>query len=223
MKIFAVGEQRRIQELEQKFNFNIVTGDLNRETVSSLPEYDCIFDLNSDDHDQILADFCNPRIKLLVLCSVKKTLIEMVNGSTSKEISVAGMNLLPTFINRSLLEVSFAGVAGRKQFESFALSMRLNFQETADHAGMVTPRVIVMIINEACYSLYGRIASMEDIDKAMKLGTNYPYGPFEWCDRIGIKDVYETLQALNKNAVDNRYEICPLLKKKYDQRENFYS
>jgi 3-hydroxybutyryl-CoA dehydrogenase len=56
---------------------------------------------------------------------------------------------------------------------------------------------------------------MEDIDKGMRLGTNYPNGPFEWCDRIGIRDVYETLEAIWCDTHDERYKICPLLKTRY--------
>ena len=50
---------------------------------------------------------------------------------------------------------------------------------------------------------------------AMKLGTNYPYGPFEWCKRIGIKHVYELIEALYDDTQDERYKISPLLKKEY--------
>ena len=63
---------------------------------------------------------------------------------------------------------------------------------------------------------------MTDIDKGMKLGTNYPFGPFEWADRIGVKDVYETLEAIWNETKDRRYEICPLLKTKYLKQETFY-
>ena len=55
----------------------------------------------------------------------------------------------------------------------------------------------------------------EDIDKAMKLGTNYPHGPFEWCERIGVKHVYEVLEAVYEDTKDERYMISPLLKKEY--------
>jgi len=56
----------------------------------------------------------------------------------------------------------------------------------------------------------------------MKLGTNYPYGPFEWADLIGIKEVYETLHALYEDTKDERYKICPLLKRYYLLKQPFY-
>ena len=63
---------------------------------------------------------------------------------------------------------------------------------------------------------------MSDIDKGMRLGTNYPYGPLEWCDLIGVKDVYETLDAIWNDTHDERYKICPLLREKYLKKEKFY-
>ena len=63
-----------------------------------------------------------------------------------------------------------------------------------DRSGLVTPRLICMIINEAYYALEEGTASRDDIDLAIKSGTNYPYGPFEWAKRIGIRNVVEFLE-----------------------------
>jgi 3-hydroxybutyryl-CoA dehydrogenase len=72
-----------------------------------------------------------------------------------------------------------------------------------------------MIINEAYYTVQEGTANRADIDQAMKLGTNYPLGPFEWCHKIGIADVYETLEAIYNDTHDERYKICSLLKHDY--------
>ena len=80
---------------------------------------------------------------------------------------------------------------------------------------MVTPRVVLMIINEAYFPVQEGTASKDAINQAMKLGTNYPMGPFEWCVKIGIKDVYEMLEAMYQDTGDERYKICPLLKREY--------
>ena len=72
-----------------------------------------------------------------------------------------------------------------------------------------------MIINEAFYTVQEGTASKEDIDQGMRLGTNYPFGPFEWAQKIGIADVYETLEAIYEDTKEERYKICPLLKKAY--------
>jgi 3-hydroxybutyryl-CoA dehydrogenase len=80
---------------------------------------------------------------------------------------------------------------------------------------MVSPRVVCMIINEAFYTNAEGTASEKDIDLAMKLGTNYPLGPFEWAEKIGIENVYEVLEAVYEDTGDERYKINPQLKKKY--------
>ena len=80
---------------------------------------------------------------------------------------------------------------------------------------MVTPRIIFMIINEAYYTVQEGTATREDIDQGMKLGTNYPFGPFEWAEKIGLDNVYETLEAIYEDTKEERYKICPLLKREY--------
>ena len=80
-----------------------------------------------------------------------------------------------------------------------------------DTPGFISARVIAMIINEAYYALEEAVSTKEEIDTAMKLGTSYPFGPFEWAEKIGLKNVYELLLAL---AITNaRYLPAPLLKK----------
>lgn len=79
-----------------------------------------------------------------------------------------------------------------------------------DIPGFLTARVLAGIINEGYLALGEGVSSKEDIDTAMKLGTNYPYGPFEWAARIGIEKVYALLNHLAIN--DPQYQPAPLLK-----------
>ena len=72
-----------------------------------------------------------------------------------------------------------------------------------------------MIINEAFYALEEKISTMEEIDMAMKLGTNYPSGPFEWAEKIGIRRIYLLLEKLALKEA--RYTPSPALKKLYEQ------
>jgi 3-hydroxybutyryl-CoA dehydrogenase len=140
------------------------------------------------------------------------TLISLANLAIRNEPSeVFGFCGLPTFVNRSIMEVSVTD-------EKSLVNLKLTFERlssdyivVADKVGMVTPRVICMIINEAYYTAEEGTASREDIDMAMKLGTNYPWGPFEWARRIGLENVGALLQAVYRDSKDDRYRICPLL------------
>lgn len=72
-----------------------------------------------------------------------------------------------------------------------------------DVPGLISAGVIAMIINEAFFAFEDGISSKADIDTAMKLGTNYPFGPFEWSEIIGLKNIYTLLEAMC--ATDARY------------------
>ena len=73
----------------------------------------------------------------------------------------------------------------------------------------ILARVLVGIINEAMWALHDGVASSQDIDIAMRLGTNYPKGPIEWANLIGDNKVQELLYALNETVADNRFTPPP--------------
>jgi 3-hydroxybutyryl-CoA dehydrogenase len=118
-------------------------------------------------------------------------------------------------VGRTLLEVSLLHPETLPLLENLCKQLNTEYILVEDRVGMVTPRVISMIINEAYYTVQEGTATREDIDLAMKLGTNYPYGPFEWCEKIGVRNIYELLEAVYNDTKDERYKICPLLKKEY--------
>lgn len=117
------------------------------------------------------------------------------------------INAWNSFFERSSIEVA----AGNNETEANTILTALGWAYThvPDVPGLIAARVIAMIINEAYFALGDEVSSKTDIDTAMKLGTNYPYGPFEWCDIIGIQRVYELLSLLEKE--DDRYTPAPAL------------
>ena len=85
------------------------------------------------------------------------------------------------------------------------------FVQVPDIPGFISARIISMIINEAYYAAGENVSSEKAIDIAMKLGTNYPHGPFEWANIIGIKNIYTLLQKLS--VKDTRYTAAPAMVK----------
>ena len=73
-------------------------------------------------------------------------------------------------------------------------------------------RVLVAIIAQAALAYERGVASKKDIDTALKYGTNYPHGPFEWAGQIGPERCGRLLEALNREARDNRFAVPDLLK-----------
>ena len=78
-----------------------------------------------------------------------------------------------------------------------------------DEPGLVAPRILATIINEACYTLDAGVSTAEEIDMAMQLGTNYPKGPFAWGREIGFEKIAVLLDALA--AENDKYKPHPLL------------
>lgn len=177
---------------------------------------DVIFDLDFDDNPVFFDDYLSLSNKLIVLGAVKKSLLDVLAHTSPKlESYWVGMNTLPTFIHRSLVEFSAFNDEAATVFQNFLANNNLLGKQVADRVGMVTPRVVCMIINEAYFTVQEGTASKADIDLGMKLGTAYPLGPFEWCETIGIENVYTTLLAIYQDTLDERYKICPLLKTEF--------
>ena len=128
---------------------------------------------------------------------------------------------LPTLLNRSLLEVSLYNEANRTKLAETCAALGTDYRVVEDRVGLVTPRVICQIINEACFTLQEGTASMQDIDLSMRLGANYPRGPFAWANAIGVERVYAVLEALWHDTHDERYKVCPLLKRQALRGEPF--
>jgi len=80
-----------------------------------------------------------------------------------------------------------------------------------DTPGFIVNRILMTMINEAIYALYEEIATPEDIDAAMKLGTNQPMGPLQLADFIGLDTCLSIMQVLHEGFGDDKYHPCPLL------------
>jgi 3-hydroxybutyryl-CoA dehydrogenase len=211
MNILVIGTQLNLTEAKQKFG---ETHDW--QFVASHQVIDVL--LNSV---EVIFDFIPKQISDLSIYrnatgtiffnTALITLESIFQNNKSESIQAFGFCGLPMFLNRDLLEVT-TRKDDQAALEEVCKRLDTNFACVADRVGLVTPRIICMIINEAYYTVEEGTATREDIDLAMKLGTNYPYGPFEWCKKIGAQHVCDLLEAVHIDSGDERYLICELLK-----------
>ncbi|MBS1558086.1 MAG: 3-hydroxyacyl-CoA dehydrogenase [Bacteroidetes bacterium] len=143
--------------------------------------------------------------------AVNTTLLKWTQGNPTP--AIFGFCGLPTFLNREWMEVTIGTKESIPLLEKICSQLDTKFKIVKDQTGMVTSRIICMIINEAFFAAESHVASRSDIDLAMKLGTNYPFGPFEWCEKIGIRNVCKLLDSVYLDTKDERYKTCELLKK----------
>ncbi len=216
MNVLVVGKDENILEFKQKFadrhNISgVSTHDFQDKTLDGV---DIVFDFILEEEPDAYDLFDKDGLPLF-MNSVKTSLKEFAILYGIKKCNLFGFNGLPTFINRRCLELSALNEEEGENVRSLMDQMKTEFHLIEDRVGMVSPRVVCMIINEAYYTVQEGTASREDVDLGMKLGTAYPHGPFEWCEKIGVTNVYEVLEALYDDTKDERYKICPLLKKEY--------
>lgn len=206
MRIVVIGNESAFAECRAKFGEE---HHYNRyDTLPTSNNWNdqgtVVFDFNGDWTQEQLTLYTSVKETLIFLNSVFTTLASL-RKTGNLPSTVIGFCGLPTFFNRSILEVTLSNPADQIILSQVATELKTEFKIVKDQVGMVTPRVIAMIINEAYEALQQGVASRQDIDLSMKLGTNYPFGPFEWADKIGLNNVKKLLNALENATGDSRY------------------
>lgn len=122
---------------------------------------------------------------------------------------VIRLNAWPTLLKRPVVEVALTREDQLPAVQTVFDALQWRFQVVPDIVGMITPRVLATIVNEAYFTLGAGVSTKEAIDIAMKLGTNYPMGPFEWSSAIGLSHIGVLLKELSRT--DDRYAPAPAL------------
>lgn len=192
MKLVVAGAENKIQELIGRqpeanwIKFN------NYETAINIKDADAYFFLDNNSFSNNY-NFTN---KPIFINAIAETLKD-----NNQPTHVLRFNGWSGWLQKDKWEV-----AGQLSVDALAILGHLNIEPISlpDEPGFISPAVISLIINEAFYAEAEKVSSREDIDLAMKLGTGYPFGPFEWAEKIGVNEVYELLLKLSKT--EERYQ-----------------
>ena len=170
---------------------------------SKFSETDAIIDLLFEENAYDVSYLKKFLTRPVFINCVNKTLDEI-------DFPVIRINGWPGFLKRTIAEVCCED-SRKDEAEKILSGLNKKAEWVPDVKGFVAPRVISMIINEAYFALEENVSTKEEIDTAMKLGTNYPYGPFEWAKKIGLKNVVRLLTELSLS--EKRYQPAGLLLK----------
>lgn len=187
------------------------TGDIVWvDDISSFRDHisaDAFFDLRFEESYDVqrLATLQQLNPKPVFINSVLYTLSELRASE-----NIIRINAWATFLERSIMELSCLP-ASVPVVNTIMKALGWQYHLLPDIAGFYSARIISSIINEAYHTLGEEVSSKEEIDIAMKLGTSYPYGPFEWAGKIGAGNILSLLQILSSG--NTRYAPAPSLVK----------
>jgi 3-hydroxybutyryl-CoA dehydrogenase len=208
MQIIVLADALQRKELSNNISGADIVWVTNEEEFLQYKDADGFIDLefiNIHDRKIFLAQLLP---KPVIINSVIDTMAET-------HLSFVRINAWNSFLNSPLIEASANNNELKKTAQDIFRIFNKTLEWLPDEPGFITPRVISMIINEAYFALSENVSTIEEIDTAMKLGTAYPYGPFEWGNKIGLQNIVNLLKKLSKNQP--RYTPCELLVQETDQ------
>jgi 3-hydroxybutyryl-CoA dehydrogenase len=156
-----------------------------------------------------------PPSSLIMSCCLRFSTTAMASWTKHPERIVGFATFYP-LQERKLVELAGGlrtSEGALTEAEELLKSLGKDTVRVKDAPGLIFPRILSLIINEAARSLEEGVAGAAEIDVAMRLGVNYPQGPLRWADQIGLNDVLAVLEGLESETGDDRYRPALLLKK----------
>lgn len=189
-------------------------------SIDDLKDCDLVIEAATENESvkrKIFQDLCKHLKKDAMIASNTSSIsITRLAASTDRPERFIGLHFMNPVPVMELVEV-IRGIA--TQDETFAATMELvkrlgkKAANAEDFPAFIVNRILQPMINEAVYTLYEGVGSVEAIDTAMKLGAHHPMGPLQLADFIGLDTCLAVMQVLYEGLADSKYRPCPLLVK----------
>lgn len=190
------------------------------ETVEAVAKADLVIEAATENEEtkkaifRSLAPHVGPETLLASnTSSISITRLASVTAHPEKFIGLHFMNPVPIM---KLVEIIRGIATDAPTYEAardFARSLGKTTSNAEDFPAFIVNRVLIPMINEAIYTLYEGVGTVDAIDTAMRLGANHPMGPLELADFIGLDTVLAIMNMLYDGLADSKYRPCPLLVK----------
>ena len=202
---------------ERKTALSHITGSTD---VQDLASMDLVIEAATEDENvkrKIFGQIC-PVLKpeALLATNTSSLSITRLAAATDRPDQFMGIHFMNPVPVMKLVELVRGIATGEKTFETakdFVRSLDKTITVAEDFPAFIVNRILLPMINEAIYTLYEGVGSVEAIDTAMKLGANHPMGPLQLADFIGLDTCLSIMQVLHDGLADSKYRPCPLLVK----------
>lgn len=190
------------------------------DTMEAFEDADLVIESATENEDvkrKIFAELCpHLREDALLATNTSSISITRLAASTDRPERFMGVHFMNPVPVMELVELVRGIATDDDTFETmrdFADSLGKKIAHAEDYPAFIVNRILLPMINEAVYTLYEGVGSVESIDKAMKLGANHPMGPLQLADFIGLDTCLSIMQVLYDGLADSKYRPCPLLVK----------
>ncbi|MBX2805405.1 MAG: 3-hydroxybutyryl-CoA dehydrogenase [Hyphomicrobiales bacterium] len=185
-----------------------------------LGDADLVIEAATEDEDvkrAIFAEVCPSLSESCILASNTSSIsITRLASATDRPERFIGMHFMNPVPLMELVEM-IRGIATEEatfaRAREFVSSLGKSVAVSEDFPAFMVNRILLPMINEAIYTLYEGVGSVESIDTAMRLGANHPMGPLQLADFIGLDTCLSIMQVLYEGLADSKYRPCPLLVK----------
>ncbi len=189
-------------------------------SLAEIGRSDLVIEAATEDEDTKKSIFraLSPHLvdKTLLASNTSSISITRLASATDRPERFIGLHFMNPVPLMKLVEIIRGIATGAETYEiavAFARSLGKTTANAEDFPALIVNRVLVPMINEAIYTLYEGVGTVDAIDTALKLGANHPMGPLELGDFIGLDTVLSIMNVLYEGLADSKYRPCPLLVK----------